>query len=86
MPQSIPEVLVFLWLLTRAVRDTKTLRACISLFFPEKLLQEASFESDPDFLYNVLEPVQLHREIGSVTRSVGACIPPTPGRADAEPR
>ena len=46
LPQSIPEVLVFLWLLTRAVRDTKTLRACLSLFFPEKLLQEAPFGSD----------------------------------------
>jgi hypothetical protein len=45
----IPAVLGFLWLLTRAFIGTKTLRAPICLFFLEKLLQEAPFQSDPDF-------------------------------------
>ena len=47
--QSLPEVLGFLLLLTRALICTKTLAARIPLFFLEKLLHEAPFDSDPNF-------------------------------------
>ena len=76
LQHSIPAVLGCLSLLTRAFVSTKTLRTRISLFFLEKLLQEAPFGSEsvcPGPLDRALTTDEA-REVTHMARRIAAIV------------